>query len=306
MEVDENSALYAEAHIPGAIGFDWKTDLQDQVKRDFLDRPPSTSSSARAGSPTTTPSCSTATSNNWFAAYTLLVPSSTTATTPSIKSPNGPRRKWIAEGRPTTTRYRGTRPRRSPPRRATTRSAPTATRSSALDTAPRSSTSAPQEFSGSSSHARLRQEGAQRAGHIPGRRCVPWGQAVRGDGTSSRPTSWRRSTRARASPTATIRSSPTAGSASAPRTRFVLHELLGRDNVKNYDGSWTEWGNLVNVPIERAPARSEAGLPRAARRSPRLHPSTARRGRSLMRARVTAGALERVQVARAVGDGRAH
>ena len=142
VEVDENPALYAEAHIPGAIGFDWKTDLQDQVKRDFLGPEEFGELFGSRGISNDHTIVLYGDRNNWFAAYTYWY--LRYYGHDNVKLVNGPREKWISEGRPTTTRPprpRGRRPSRRSP--ATTRSAPSATRSSARSATARcSSTSA--------------------------------------------------------------------------------------------------------------------------------------------------------------------
>ena len=127
VEVDENPALYAEAHIPGAIGFDWKSDLQDQVKRDFLGPADFGELFGGRGISNDHTIVLYGDRNNWFAAYTYWYLKYYGHD--NVKLVNGPREKWIAEGRPTTTEVPELRRRSSsPPRRATTRSAPSATR----------------------------------------------------------------------------------------------------------------------------------------------------------------------------------
>ena len=219
VEVDENPALYAEAHIPGAIGFDWKKDLQDQVKRDFLGPDEFGELFGSRGISNDHTIVLYGDRNNWFAAYTYWYLKYYGHD--NVKLVNGPREKWISEGRPTTTevpQLRGRR--RSRPAAATT--SIRAHRDEVLD-ALDSDTSlvdvrSPQEFSGELiAMAGYEQEGAQRSGHIPGAASVPWAQAVQEDGTFKSADDLRELYRRRASSTAT-RSSPTAGSASARRT----------------------------------------------------------------------------------------
>ena len=192
--------------------------------------------------------------NNWFAAYTYWYLKYYGHD--NVKLVNGPREKWIAEGRPTTTDVPALRGRSSSARRrATPRSAPTATRFSARSTAAPAlvDVRSPQEFSGELiAMAGYEQEGAQRAGHIPGAASVPWAQAVQEDGTFKSADDLRELYTAKGvidggDP---IIAYCRIGERSA-HTWFVLHELLGEHDVKNYDGSWTEWGNLVAVPIEK-------------------------------------------------------
>jgi thiosulfate/3-mercaptopyruvate sulfurtransferase len=255
VEVDENPELYAEAHIPGAVGFDWTRDLQDQVRRDFLGAEQFGELFGRNGIGSEHTIVLYGDRNNWFAAYTywylqyyghrrvLLM--------------NGPREKWIAEGRPTT-RERPAHP-------------PVVFRALEGDEAIRAhrhdvlaalaedvrlvDVRSPQEYSGDLiAMPGYEQEGAQRAGHIPGAASVPWAQAVRDDGTFKPADELSDLYRSKG----VLDGRPIIaycriGERSA-HTWFVLHELLGHDDVRNYDGSWTEWGSLVGVPIERGAA----------------------------------------------------
>jgi thiosulfate/3-mercaptopyruvate sulfurtransferase len=252
VEVDENPALYADAHIPGAIGFDWKKDLQDQVKRDFLGPEAFGELFGGRGISNDHTIVLYGDRNNWFAAYTywclkyyghdkgLLM--------------NGPREKWISEGRPTSTDV--------PSYDASTFNAQPGDEAirakrdevmAALDDGRKLvDVRSPQEFSGELiAMAGYEQEGAQRAGHIPGAASIPWAQAVKEDGTFKSADELEQLYGGKG----VLSGEPIIaycriGERSA-HTWFVLHELLGRDDVKNYDGSWTEWGNLVAVPIEK-------------------------------------------------------
>ena len=252
VEVDENPALYAEAHIPGAIGFDWQKDLQDQVKRDFLGPQEFGELFGSRGVSNDHTVVLYGDRNNWFAAYTywylqyyghdrvLLM--------------NGPREKWIEEGRQTSTD--------TPSYAAATFEARTPDQSiramrdemlGLVGTETRLvDVRSPQEFSGELiAMAGYEQEGAQRSGHIPGAINVPWAQAVKEDGTFKSAEELRELYQGKgALDGGDIVAYCRIGERSA-HTWFVLHELLGQDNVRNYDGSWTEWGNLVDVPIEK-------------------------------------------------------
>jgi thiosulfate/3-mercaptopyruvate sulfurtransferase len=252
VEVDENPQLYAEGHIPGAIGFDWKKDLQDQVKRDFLGPEAFGDLFGSRGISNEHTIVLYGDRNNWFAAYTywylkyyghdkvLLV--------------NGPREKWIAEERPTTTDVPN-HPRAS----FTAQPGDDAIRArrdevlAALDSETKLvDVRSPQEYSGELiAMPGYEQEGAQRGGHIPGAASIPWAQAVREDGTFKSADDLRDLYTAKDVLNGSdIIAYCRIGERSA-HTWFVLHELLGKDQVKNYDGSWTEWGNLVNVPVEK-------------------------------------------------------
>ncbi|MBA3358327.1 MAG: sulfurtransferase [Thermoleophilaceae bacterium] len=252
VEVDENPALYAEAHIPGAIGFDWKTDLQDQVKRDFLDAEAFGELFGSRGISNNHTIVLYGDRNNWFAAYTYWYLKYYGHE--DVKLVNGPREKWISEGRPTSTDL--------PEFEAATFTAQPgddAIRAKRDEVFEALGTDiklvdvrSPQEFSGELiAMAGYENEGAQRSGHIPGAASIPWSQAVQEDGTFKSSDELRELYGGKGvSEGADIIAYCRIGERSA-HSWFVLHELLGEQNVKNYDGSWTEWGNLVDVPIEK-------------------------------------------------------
>jgi thiosulfate/3-mercaptopyruvate sulfurtransferase len=253
VEVDENPALYAEAHIPGAIGFDWKKDLQHQIKRDFLAPAEFGELFGSRGISTDHTIVLYGDRNNWFAAYTYWYLKYYGHD--NAKLVNGPREKWISEGRPTSSDVPSYEPQQF---RATEGDPAIRARREEVMSALGQDTRlvdvrSPQEFSGELiAMAGYEQEGAQRAGHIPGAASVPWAQAVQEDGTFKSADELRELYSAKgvingASP---VIAYCRIGERSA-HTWFVLHELLGKDDVKNYDGSWTEWGNLVDVPIEK-------------------------------------------------------
>jgi thiosulfate/3-mercaptopyruvate sulfurtransferase len=252
VEVDENPALYADSHIPGAIGFDWRKDLQDQVERDFLGPEAFGELFGSRGISNQHTIVLYGDRNNWFAAYTYWYLKYYGHD--DVKLVNGPREKWISEGRPTTSDV--------PSHEPTTfiaKPGDSSIRAMRDEVAGALATSqvlvdvrSPQEFSGELiAMAGYEQEGAQRAGHIPGAKSIPWAQAVKEDGTF-KPADELRELYGRKG---VLNGEPIIaycriGERSA-HSWFVLHELLGEDDVRNYDGSWTEWGNMVAVPIEK-------------------------------------------------------
>ena len=253
VEVDENRALYGEGHIPGAIGFDWQDDLQDQVRRSFLGPEAFGALLGSRGISDDHTIVLYGDRNNWFAAYTYWYLKYYGHD--AVKLMDGPREKWIAEGRPTSADVPS-----YPPATFTAKPGDDSIRAlrdeviAAVGTNRRLvDVRSPQEFSGEIiAAAGYEHEGAQRGGHIPGAASVPWAQAVKEDG------SFKSGEELEALYTAkgVLTGDPIIaycriGERSA-HTWFVLHELLGRDDVKNYDGSWTEWGNLVDVPVERS------------------------------------------------------
>jgi thiosulfate/3-mercaptopyruvate sulfurtransferase len=252
VEVDENPALYADAHIPGAIGFDWKKDLQDQVKRDFLGPEDFGSLFGSRGISNDHTIVLYGDRNNWFAAYTYWYLKYYGHD--DVKLMNGPREKWIGEGRATTTDPPDHAPAtfKAKPGDDSIRAMRDQVREALGDGNVLVDVRSPQEFSGELiAMAGYEQEGAQRGGHIPGAKSIPWAQAVKEDGTFKSADDLRELYGGKG----VLGGEPIIaycriGERSA-HSWFVLHELLGQEDVRNYDGSWTEWGNMVAVPIEK-------------------------------------------------------
>jgi thiosulfate/3-mercaptopyruvate sulfurtransferase len=253
VEVDEDPSLYAEGHIPGAIGFDWRVDLQDEVERNFLGPREFGELVGSRGISNDHTVVLYGDRNNWFAAYGYWY--FRYYGHDKVKLLNGPREKWIAEGRetsveaasyPASTFTAG-------PGDETIRAYRDEVRAALDGGASLVDVRSPQEFSGELiAMSGYEQEGAQRAGRIPGAASVPWAQAVKEDGTFKPAEELRRlyTEKGVLGEGRPVIAYCRIGERSA-HTWFVLHELLGEPEVKNYDGSWTEWGNLVGAPIER-------------------------------------------------------
>jgi thiosulfate/3-mercaptopyruvate sulfurtransferase len=260
IEANEDILLYDQGHIPGAVKLDWTSDLQDQVVRDFIDQAGFNALCGRLGITAETTVVFYGDRNNWWAAYAYWF--FTVMGHQRLKILNGGRKKWGDERRPltrevptvTATTYQ---PGPAHPEYRAFRDDVLAHigypgRRSVGGGRPLVDVRSVGEYSGQLLHMpEYPQEGALRGGHIPGAVNVPWARAANEDGTFK---------------SAAELAALYGGQGLAPEqeiivycrigersshTWFVLHELLGYRSVRNYDGSWTEWGNVVGLPIER-------------------------------------------------------
>jgi thiosulfate/3-mercaptopyruvate sulfurtransferase len=250
VESDEDVLLYETGHIPGAVKVDWHTELNDPVVRDYVDGAGFAELLSRKGISREDTVVIYGDKNNWWAAYALWVFS--LFGHEDVRLLDGGRDKWIAEGRPITT---------DPTVREAT-DYPVVTRDDGSLRAykddvlahlgnPLIDVRSPEEYDGSRTSApAYPEEGALRAGHIPTAKSVPWARAVAADGGF----------KPRAELDAIYRDEVGLSDGDdivaycrigerSSHTWFVLHHLLGFEKVRNYDGSWTEWGSAVRVPI---------------------------------------------------------
>jgi len=253
IEADEDVLLYEVGHLPGAVKLDWHVDVQDPVSRDFVDQQGFEKLMSRWGISNDTTIILYGDKNNWYACYSFWL--FTMFGHKHIKIMNGGRQKWEAEGRPFTkdvphfaaTTYH------AQPMDESIRAFREDVMNGLKDPNRRLiDVRSPQEYTGELIHmVNYPQEGAQRGGHIPTAKSIPWGTAANADGTFKSPEELRQIYGGKdITPEKDVVTYCRIGERSA-HTWFVLTYLLGYPRVRNYDGSWTEWGNLVKAPIEK-------------------------------------------------------
>jgi thiosulfate/3-mercaptopyruvate sulfurtransferase len=254
LESDEDVLLYDVGHIPGAQKIDWHADLNDPVQRDYIGREQFQSLLRRLGIDDRTTVVFYGDKNNWWATYALWVFQLFGFTNTKIL--DGGRTKWEAEQREMTTEVRAVKPSsyKAPERDdERIRAFMADVRDHVKSKGKLIDVRSPDEFTGKKLHMPdYPQEGAMRGGHIPGAKSVPWARAANADGTFKSADELRAIYEGEAGLTSKddVVAYCRIGERSS-HTWFVLSYLLGYDKVRNYDGSWTEWGNAVRAPIER-------------------------------------------------------
>jgi thiosulfate/3-mercaptopyruvate sulfurtransferase len=251
VEVDEDTSAYGKGHIEGAVKLDWKTDLQDPLRRDFVSREQFEQLLSERGISNDDTVVLYGGNNNWFAAYAYwyfkLYGHS------DVKLIDGGRKKWELDSRPLSS---------EPVSRPATQYQAKdqdkdirAFRDEVVDAIGQKNlvdVRSPDEFTGKLvAPAHLPQEGAQRPGHIPTAVNVPWSKAANEDGTFKSDEELAKLYAEAGLDTSKDTIAYCRIGERSSHTWFVLRELLGHQNVKNYDGSWTEYGSLVGVPIEK-------------------------------------------------------
>jgi thiosulfate/3-mercaptopyruvate sulfurtransferase len=252
-EVSVDPAAFEQGHIPGAVALNWFHDLEERPHREIASKTTIERLFGSAGVNRDTTIIVYGDNNNWFAAYAYWL--CKLYGHGDVRIMNGGRKKWMDEGRPMTKEvatyakasYQAQEP--NPDIRAF--------RDTVLQSLRQSNKGlvdvrSPREYSGELlAPENLPQEGAQRGGHIPGAANIPWGEAVRPDGTFKSADELKALYEQRGiTPDKEIIAYCRIGERSA-HTWFALKELLGYPKVRNYDGSWTEWGSMVGVPVER-------------------------------------------------------
>lgn len=254
VESDEDILLYDQGHVPGAVMIDWQQDLNDRVRRDYLGKEGFEALLSSKGIGNDTTVVFYGDKNNWWACYALWV--FQLFGHKNLKIMNGGRKKWIDEARPLSKdvpSYPAASYKAQERTDYKIRAFRDQVQAHVNAQAPLVDVRSPKEYSGELLHMEAYpQEGALRGGHIPGAKNIPWAKAVNEDGTFKSVEDLKQLYEVENGygPDQNIIAYCRIGERSS-LTWFVLTYLLGYPNVRNYDGSWTEWGNLVGAPIEK-------------------------------------------------------
>jgi thiosulfate/3-mercaptopyruvate sulfurtransferase len=255
VEVDVDTKAYDEGHVPGAIAWAWNSQLCDTLRRDILSQGQFEQLMSSSGVSNDTTVVIYGDNNNWFAAWALW--QMKIYGHKDVRLMNGGRKKWLAEGRELSTevpKVAQARYRASAPDLSLRAFLPMVQSAQISATASLVDVRSPQEFTGEILSPPGLPETCQRGGHIPGARSIPWGKACNEDGTFKS----YEELKALYGGEGVDGSKPVIAycriGERSSHTWFVLKYLLGYDNVTNYDGSWTEWGNLVGAPVEKGAA----------------------------------------------------
>ena len=260
VEVDVDTKAYDEGHVPGAIAWAWNTQLSDPVRRDILSKEQLEALFSNSGIGNETTLVLYGDNNNWFAAWAFW--QAKIYGHQEIRIVDGGRKKWLSEGRELETGAPPARPRTNYQATAPDLSLraflPQVQQAEHSHGAVLVDVRSPQEFTGEILAPPGLPETCQRGGHIPGARNIPWAKACNDDGTFKSIEDLQKLYRAEgADGSKPVIAYCRIGERSS-HTWFVLKYLLGYNDVRNYDGSWTEWGNLVGADVERGAAKAAA------------------------------------------------
>ena len=253
VEVDVDTSAYEQGHIAGAVGWNWQSQLQQSLRRDLISKEELDQLLGGSGIDNNTTVVLYGDNNNWFACWAFWQMKYYGHN--DVRVMNGGRAKWEAEGRPLTTTaanasaksYQAGSPNESiRAYRDQVLASVNAGNVALVDVR------SPDEYSGALlAPPNLPQEGSQRGGHIPGAASIPWGQAVSEDGTFKSADALRALYGGKGIDGSKDTVAYCRIGERSSHTWFVLTQLLGHSNVRNYDGSWTEWGSIVGAPIEK-------------------------------------------------------
>jgi len=259
VEVDVDTTAYDQGHVPNAVGWAWNTQLCDTVKRDIIPKDQFEKLMSEAGIGNDTTVVLYGDNNNWFAAWALW--QLKIYGHKDVRLMNGGRKKWVAEGRELTTDKPSIQPaqyKASDPDFSIRAFLPDVSKAVEAKAVELVDVRSPDEYTGKILAPPGLPETCQRGGHIPGASNIPWGKACNEDGTFKSADELKKLySEAGISGSKPIIAYCRIGERSS-HSWFVLQYLLGYGNVTNYDGSWTEWGNLVGAPVERGAKAASA------------------------------------------------
>jgi thiosulfate/3-mercaptopyruvate sulfurtransferase len=251
VEVDVDTTAYGQGHVPGAIGWNWSTELCDTLVRDIIPKAKFEALMSRSGIASDTTVVLYGDNNNWFAAWAFW--QMKIYGHRDVRIMNGGRKKWLSDSRDLETATPAVTPTsyQAPAPDSSIRAFLQEVQDALKKGTPLVDVRSPQEFTGEILAPPGLPETCQRGGHIPGAKSIPWGKACNEDGTfKSTEELQQLYGSAGVTPDKAVIAYCRIGERSS-HTWFVLKHLLGYPDVKNYDGSWTEWGNLVGAPVEK-------------------------------------------------------